>query len=138
MQTHCFTYGTLMCADIMSAVSGRPLSGEPARLDGYARHAVRDEDYPGIQPAPGAQVEGVLYRDIDAAALARLDAFEGDMYARETVRITLADGTSLVADTYVIRPQHRTLLLAEDWNFAAFLTHGKARFTRRYMGFSRI
>ncbi len=138
MSVQCFTYGTLMCADIMSAVSGRSVTGEQATLDGFARHAVRDEDYPGIRPDADASVKGVLYRDIDTAALARLDAFEGEQYRRETVEVTLADGSRIRADTYVIKPEHAALLLPVDWDFDAFLAAGKARFQSRYLGFSRI
>lgn len=138
MSVNCFTYGTLMCAEIMSAVRGRKLSGEPATLVGFSRHAVRDADYPGIRPAAGARVEGVLYRDLDTPALRRLDAFEGEQYQRETVEVILPDGHRLSADTYVIKPEHLSILLPEDWDFDAFLAVGKARFQSRYLGFSRI
>lgn len=138
MSVHCFTYGTLMCPDIMSAVSGCNVTGEPATLAGFSRRAVRDEDYPGIRPDANASVEGVLYRDIDKGALARLDAFEGEQYRRETVVVALAGGSRITADTYVIKAEHADLLLPVDWDFDAFLTAGKARFQSRYLGFSRI
>lgn len=138
MSVHCFTYGTLMCADIMSTVGGCSVTGEPATLAGFARRAVRDEDYPGIRPDADASVEGVLYRDIDTTALARLDAFEGEQYRRETVEVTLADGSCVTADTYVIKAEYAALLLPVDWDFDAFLAAGKSRFQSRYMGFSRI
>ena len=138
MTTHCFTYGTLMCADIMSAVSARSVSGEPAVLTGFSRHAVRDEDYPGIQPCPGGQVPGVLYRDLDITALTRLDAFEGEQYRRETVVVTLGNGATIAADTYVIQAEYASLLLPRDWDFDAFLAGGKSRFQARYLGFNRL
>ncbi len=138
MTTHCFTYGTLMCVDIMSAVCGRNVSGEPASLAGFSRHAVRDEDYPGMQACVGGRVQGMLYRSVDPAALERLDAFEGEQYRRETVEVTLADGSTVSADTYVIKPEHTSLLLPEDWDFDAFLAAGKTRFQSRYLGFSRL
>lgn len=127
-----------MCGDIMWAVSGRSVTGEPATLAGFARRAVRDEDYPGIRPDADASVEGVLYRDIDTAALARLDAFEGEQYRRETVEVSLADGSRVTADTYAIKAEYAALLLPVDWDFNAFLAAGKARFQSRYRGFSRI
>lgn len=138
MSVHCFTYGTLMCADIMSAVTGRQVAGESAKLDGFSRHAMRHEDYPGIRPASGAQVQGVLYSRLDASAFRRLDAFEGEQYQRETVEVTLLDGRRLKADTYVIKPEHAARLLPFDWDFEAFLASGKTRFQSRYTGFSRI
>ncbi|NCA70865.1 MAG: gamma-glutamylcyclotransferase [Sphingobacteriia bacterium] len=138
MSVHCFTYGTLMCPEIMSAVSGRALGGEPATLLGYSRHAVRDQDYPGIKPVAGARVQGVLYRNLDTLALRRLDAFEGEQYQRATIEVILPDGHRVSADTYVIKPEHASILLPGEWDFDSFLAVGKARFQSRYPGFSRI
>src|SRR6185369_5509088 len=45
-----FTYGSLMCADIMAAVVGDQLRCTPAILSGYRRFLVRDEYYPGVIP----------------------------------------------------------------------------------------
>ena len=33
MSAHCFTYGSLMCDDIMAKVAGTPLAATPARLN---------------------------------------------------------------------------------------------------------
>lgn len=133
MSTDCFTYGSLMCADIMDAVTGRPCSGEPARLAGYRRRPVRGEEYPGIAAAPGGEVDGVLYRGVEADALARLDAFEGDMYRRVEVAVMLADGRTTTAQTYLFRPDLAHLLEDREWDFERFVAEGKTRFQARYM-----
>jgi gamma-glutamylcyclotransferase (GGCT)/AIG2-like uncharacterized protein YtfP len=125
-----------MCADIMSEVTGLACSGEPARLEGYTRHPVMDEDYPGVVPEPGAIVAGVLYRYLDATALGRLDDFEGEMYARVGVSVTVADAVRVDAWCYVVQPDYRPRLLPGEWDFEAFLAGGKARFRARYVGFS--
>jgi gamma-glutamylcyclotransferase (GGCT)/AIG2-like uncharacterized protein YtfP len=138
MTDACFTYGSLMCEDIMSHVAGLPLQGEPALLAGYARHAVRDEDYPGMVPLTGGQVAGVLYRDLAGTALDRLDRFEGEMYERCRVFVRDAQGLDTEAWTYVFRPGFSHLLLPGDWSFEHFLASGKTRFTARYMGFDNI
>ncbi|ANQ86015.1 putative AIG2-like protein [Azoarcus olearius] len=133
MRRHCFTYGSLMCADIMAAVCGVEPAGEPATLADHRRHPVRGEAYPGMVPAAGAEVSGVLYRHLPPDALARLDAFEGPQYVRVTVRVRLPDGAAVEADTYMFRPEHADELLPGEWDFDRFLREGKARFQHQYM-----
>lgn len=138
MADHCFTYGSLMCADIMSAVTGIVLVGEAARLSGHARHPLAGEDYPGVVADPAAAVDGVLYRGLEAPALARLDAFEGEMYARVRVPVNLVGGGEVAAWCYILRDPYRDRLLPGEWDFETFLATGKARFQARYMGFAAL
>lgn len=133
----CFTYGSLMCEDIMSSVAGMTMFGEPGTLHGHARHPVREEDYPGMVPDAHGQVEGRLYRDLTEAAFARLDRFEGEMYERRRVQVHAGQGV-VAAWTYIFRPEFAHLLLAGDWCFESFLVVGKTRFERRYMGFAAL
>jgi gamma-glutamylcyclotransferase (GGCT)/AIG2-like uncharacterized protein YtfP len=134
----CFAYGSLICADIMSAVTGQVLHGEPARLDGHVRHPVRGEDYPGVVAQPGGRVDGILYSGLDGAALARLDAFEGDMYERRQVTVNLVGGGQRAAWCYIVAAASEHRLLPGDWDYDAFLAEGKARFLARYVGFAAI
>lgn len=134
----CFAYGSLMCPDIMSRVSGLAVPGEPATLAGHARHPVAHEDYPGLVAAPCGRAEGVLYRGLDAAALARLDAFEGEMYERRALRVNLVGGEVVTAWCYVFRERYRDRLLPGDWRFDHFLAVGRARFLARYVGFNAL
>jgi gamma-glutamylcyclotransferase (GGCT)/AIG2-like uncharacterized protein YtfP len=138
MPAHCFTYGSLMCDDIMAAVAGAPLAAVPARLDGYRRAPVLGADYPGMRPVAGARVEGRLYLDLPDAAWPRLDAFEGDEYRREQVQVELADGCRVAAWSYVFKPEHAARLGAGEWDFERFLATGKARFEALYMGFDAL
>lgn len=138
MEECCFTYGSLMCEDIMAAVTGRAVTGAPAWLDGHARHPVLGEDYPGLVPAPGGRVEGVLYRGLDRDALARLDAFEGEMYARLRVEVNPVGGDGQSAWCYIVRPAHVARLAPGEWDFQSFLAAGKARFMARYVGFAAV
>lgn len=135
---HCFTYGTLMCADIMAAVCGHAVRGEAATLQGYARHPVRDERYPGIRPDPCANVCGVLYRTLGTDAITRLDAFEGVQYQRCQVRVRLGNGDDIAAEAYVFHPGLQHLLLPGDWSYEDFINRGKAEFMHRYLGFLRL
>ena len=45
-----FSYGTLMCEDIMLAVTGRRLSSLRGFLRDYQRRTVKGEAYPGLIP----------------------------------------------------------------------------------------
>lgn len=135
---HLFAYGTLMCEEIMNEVSGRRLSHAPGTLAGYRRYSVRGEHYPGIVPEEGAHVHGVVYWDVPPAAWERLDRFEGDMYARQRVEIHLADGGTLSAMTYVVRPAFVDHLDPSEWDFEDFLRHGKASFQNHYTGYRSL
>jgi len=58
-----FTYGSLMCADIMAQVAGAQLQSSPAVLNGYRRYLVRGEQYPGIVADADGQVAGIVYHN---------------------------------------------------------------------------
>lgn len=127
-----FTYGSLMCAEIMSAVCGYPLVGEPATVKDFRRLSVKGEVYPGLIPQSGSEVSGILYRGISGAALARLDAFEGAYYRRQRVSVYTSPAGILQGYCYVFRSQYYYLLGDEPWDFDSFLKTGKARFERLF------
>ncbi len=127
-----FVYGTLQFPDVAEVVTGRRLEGTRARLDGFARYQVRGEPFPGIVPAEGATVSGLVYDGIDAAALARIDDFEGTLYRRVGVRVVrVSDDVVLDAKTYVVRPRWRPMLRNRDWDEAAFDRYWRAYYTGR-------
>lgn len=134
-----FAYGTLMCADIMRAVSGCP---NPAGISGllrdHCRLRVRGEQYPGLVPRSGASVEGIVYRAVPASAWARLDRFEGDLYVRTGVDVELADKTIRRVQAYIVRPGRTGCLEERAWKLEEFLRHGKARFESAYAGYAVI
>lgn len=88
-----FVYGTLQFPEVLVALLGRTLHGRPAWLPDHARLGVRGEVFPGLVPRAGATTAGLLYEDVDAATLLRLDAFEGELYERRRV-VVRADPTS--------------------------------------------
>ena len=136
--TACFTYGSLMSADIMSAVTGVRAAHCSATLDGYRRHPVIGAEYPGMVACAGDQVRGVLYLDLPPAAWPRLDRFEGEEYERRVVEVALLDGTTTRAWTYVFRDAFAARLAEGDWDFARFLREGKRRFVSGYAGFDSL
>lgn len=123
----------------MGAVcAAAPLTPLPARLAGFRRAPVHGVEYPGMVPAAGHAVEGVLYLGLPAAAWPRLDAFEGDEYQRSEVEVELADGRRLMAWTYVFKPEHAARLGEGEWDFQRFLETGKAKFEALYMGYEAL
>lgn len=85
-----FVYGTLRDPSRQERVTGRRFVACPARLRDYA---CRDAAYAFVIPSPGDVVDGLLLDDVDADALARLDAYEdaGRLYARRTVTVEVGD-----------------------------------------------
>jgi len=111
-----FTYGTLMIADVMYAVTTRKFRFVEANLRGYARFTVKGESYPGIIPVTDAVTAGIIYFNVDDPSLARLDIFEGELYQRTTVRVETQGGKILNAETYVIKPEYRDYLSLQKWD----------------------
>ena len=91
-----FFYGTLCHPALLDCVLGPErggVTGEPAHLPGYAVQRVAGQDYPTITAQQGARAAGVLARGLTAAALARLDFYEGGHgYSLRPVTVETADG----------------------------------------------
>jgi gamma-glutamylcyclotransferase (GGCT)/AIG2-like uncharacterized protein YtfP len=133
-----FTYGSLMCEDIMADVAGVRLHRTPADLHGYRRFLVRGEQYPGIVAAKDGLVSGIVYHGISPASWQRLDRFEGEMYSRAPVTVRYADGREALVDCYLFRPEFTHRLTATEWDLSAFLHGGKTVFQHQYCGFKAI
>ena len=102
--TEClFSYGTLQTAAVQLATFGRQLAGQPDRLDGYRRELIRVDDAQVVATSGASHhpivhysgntadsVSGTVFC-INAAGLARADAYEVDDYRR--IAVTLASGT---------------------------------------------
>ena len=134
---HLFAYGTLMLPQVMAAVAGGVYRGVPALLPDHARYGLRGETYPGLVPEARRATDGILYRDVDAQALQRLDAFEGDWYVRTPVA-ALVDGEAVAAVTYVLVEAQRHRLHRRRWSLARFEARHLAGFLRDYRGFEEL
>lgn len=132
-ERHLFTYGSLMFEPVWMSVASRGYSSCTARLDGFRRHAVRDESYPAVvnSGASGAHVIGRLYLGVAAADLARLDAFEGAHYQRIGCEVVdIGSGKQMMAQVYLfLRPE---LLLPQDWDAVSFEQKGIESFMKSY------
>jgi gamma-glutamylcyclotransferase (GGCT)/AIG2-like uncharacterized protein YtfP len=130
-----FFYGTLMDAEIRAAVLGdldrdRPV--EAATLAGYRRVILRGRRYPAIVAERSSSVEGCLSRDLDQRAVDKLDAFETEEYDRLRCTVSLADGKTVEAWTYVAgRLANPTSV---SWNLAAWQRNHKRELLRSLRG----
>jgi gamma-glutamylcyclotransferase (GGCT)/AIG2-like uncharacterized protein YtfP len=133
-----FAYGTLMCPEIMTEVSGRHYAGHPATLDGHVRRPVIGEAYPGLTSCREGRVRGILYRDVTEDAWQRLDRFEGEMYERRTVEVTLHEKRVIAASTYLVKAAFLHRLGKDEWDYERFLRCGIEDFRRQYSGYREI
>lgn len=136
--TSVFTYGSLMCSDIMLRVTGCQVAGIPAILKGYQRSRLRGEEYPGIIAHPDDEVAGILYPNLPPPAIERLDIFEGEQYLRQEIEVLTSDSGPCRAMAYVLHPRFTHLLTGAPWSYTDFLETGKARFLQAYIGFHKI
>lgn len=133
-----FTYGSLMYVPVWSRIVAGDYASLEGCISGYRRLAVAGEDYPGVIRAPGdSQVSGRLYLNVQPDDMRRLDAFEGEYYAREVCVMATLQG-AMEAQLYVIKPEYTRLLRAENWSQTEFEQAGLQRFLERYSGFERI
>jgi gamma-glutamylcyclotransferase (GGCT)/AIG2-like uncharacterized protein YtfP len=147
---HLFAYGTLMFPEVWRIVVGREFETTLASLVGYEILRVQEAVYPGIlrvapsgsssvEPRAASAVPGLVYFDLDASSLARLDAFEGPEYVRQTVVVVCQDGGEVEADAYVVPRESAHLLTDEVWTADDFAARGHlATFVAKYAGFGRL
>lgn len=135
--TNLFTYGSLMCDDIMLHVSGQMVTHQKAHLNDFFCSQIHGERYPGITQAVGQRVEGVLYFNLNHEALIKLDSFEGEYYERQEITVHCSQG-EIGATAYIIKPQYHHLLTGNLWNYEDFLRNGKKEFETNYVGFTQI
>jgi gamma-glutamylcyclotransferase (GGCT)/AIG2-like uncharacterized protein YtfP len=124
-----FFYGTLIDPDVRRAVLGRlaPETVEPATLPGWRRFAAKGVTFPIARPDPKAEIEGVLARDLSAAAGRLLDAYEGDGYRRTKVEI-VAGGKSVSAILYVDDGSGTLVPKPAAWEYATWVKRDKRAF----------
>jgi gamma-glutamylcyclotransferase (GGCT)/AIG2-like uncharacterized protein YtfP len=125
-----FAYGTLIFPEVLEAITGRWRRPQNATLPGYARYRLKRHIYPAIIPKPGAAVHGVLYRNLDKAALTALDRFEDTCYERVRVRVMTARGPR-PAFAYVLPAARRHLLDEREWDPGRFRARHLARYLAR-------
>lgn len=131
MKVTLFTYGTLCLPEVMQAVAGRVFATAAARLYGYRCRLLKRHVYPGMIYTGRGSTRGVLHYDIDAGSLARIDAFEGTYYRRETVVVRREDGSEVTAMAYVLVDALQHLLGSRHWDEAKFRRRHLKRYLKR-------
>jgi gamma-glutamylcyclotransferase (GGCT)/AIG2-like uncharacterized protein YtfP len=98
-----FVYGTLRSGQAArSLIANHVLAAVPATARG--RMFALPDGYPGFLPGTEGRVVGEMMTLSDlAAALALLDAYEGEDFMRSLQEVELGDGTTLWAWCYVLR-----------------------------------
>src|ERR1700742_1020342 len=97
-----FFYGTLMDADLLSAVIGRrvrPTALKPALLRGFRRLAPNAFPYPIVIPDKSGSVNGVIIDGITPNEQKRLIAYESPGY--EMLRVTVQMASRRHVKAYV-------------------------------------
>ena len=122
---HIFVYGTLLCDEVVRALTGTVLGSVDATLTGYRRMRVhqpgRDAKGPALTPAPGHHTHGRLLLDVDDRCLRILDLVElsGNNFERVTVEVETAQGGMLQAEVYRATEAFREHL-QDDWSLEEF------------------
>jgi gamma-glutamylcyclotransferase (GGCT)/AIG2-like uncharacterized protein YtfP len=131
MQTNVFAYGSLQLSAVMTAVTGRHFAAVPAQLRGYARYSLRNRRYPGLCPRRGHITDGVLFRDVDALSLRRLDAFEDAFYRRRRLTVFIGGEHPALAEVYVVDPASYRMLESRRWKLEGFRRYFLKPYLRR-------
>ncbi len=129
---HYFFYGSLMDADVLSAVAGERIPPSrliPARLPGYERLGASIGVFPIIVADAGAVegVEGVLVEGITPEAVRRLARYEGPAYVATKRPVTTAKGST---QAYVFIPLRPGRSSGRAWDFEAWCRRYKRRLLR--------
>ena len=122
-----------MLPEVMEIVAGRLFPRRLAVLRGHRRRVLRGLVYPGVLPSATEDTAGVLWEELDRAALARIDRFEGEAYARQSLEISLVGGAAREAFVYVLRPERHALASDATWDEAEF----RARHLTAYLAACR-
>src|SRR5262249_47596798 len=87
----------------------------PAMLDGWHQRRCRGKTYPVLERRRSGSVEGVVVEDVDAAAAARLEAYEGETYGVTLLPVRDYRGDNGTAFVFLIR---RVAAARAPWSLA--------------------
>jgi len=130
-----FVYGSLMFGEVWGRVIQNHYEKQTAVLLDYKRLCVRGEYYPGLVEADNNSVQGILYRDVIAEDIKRLDLFEGDYYHKIFVKVVCEKKPLLDAEVYLFDARFNDLLDDTPWDPVLFRTQHLKKFIEKYSGF---
>ncbi len=104
-------------------------------FDKLPKRGVAGEGKANIKPAPTSVVEGVLYTGVNKDGFASLDQREGvpDHYTRQIVNVTLDDGTTVEAITYVANADKVVDGLRPTKEYLRYLLQGRDVLSESYL-----
>lgn len=129
-----FFYGTLLEPDIRKLVLQRDVPSQsvvPATLAGYRRILVLNATYPAAVRLPGAEIDGIVIRGLDALDAARLSEFEGDKYVAALCPVVLTkdnSGEDRPGKAWVFVASDRMSLTKSAWSLDTWRVAHKGRF----------
>ena len=126
-----------MFPQVFEKVTGSIDKSQPGILSDYACYALKNRSYPGIVYKKNAETKGMVYFDLDATKIKKLDFFEGDLYHRKKVSILLSDKNILSkAFVYILKPEAEYLLTSHQWSRDSFETKYLQQFLVSDPGFA--
>lgn len=116
-----FFFGTLMDPIVVSMVTGLPYNEivlEPAFIRNFRRKYAKGASFPVLVPTNEdvPLVEGRLFETDSEEILARLDAYEGNLYHPEMLTVLLPTGEPVQARVYLAN-WDRLSASDEDWTY---------------------
>lgn len=126
-----FVYGTLVCPEILFALTGKSFKTDAALLKEFKRHSIFDghvlRKYPAIKISKNNVVEGLVIYNMDQRSLEILDRYETNEYVRRAVHICVGEKI-INAYTYVWK-ENLNHQLKGDWSLEEF----KEKYLQEYM-----
>lgn len=118
-----FIFGTLLHTPLLMEVSGDADVASQikwAARPGHAVSRVEGHVFPVMHADPDGVAEGVIVEGLDAAAIARLDFYEGAFdYAR--VELSVLDRNNVSHEVAAYMPQSDRWVPAEPWDLANWI-----------------
>lgn len=102
--------------ELLVALAGKSFSTKFGVLRGYTQFVIKDEGQSAMIPFPDKLVDGVVYLDVDAESLARLDSFQGNRFVREDVSVEGEGGEWLEASAYCLKLSRKEILSKDEWD----------------------
>jgi gamma-glutamylcyclotransferase (GGCT)/AIG2-like uncharacterized protein YtfP len=130
-----FVYGSLMFDGVWNRIVQHHYEKHTAVLSGYKRLSVKGERYPGLVKSFDSSVKGVVYFDVTAQDINRLDKFEGEYYRKIPVTVSCETAREVNADVYLFNKSNRRSLNNTQWDPALFQAHHLRQFITKCRGF---
>lgn len=124
-----FCYGPLGQPEIMSALTGRTVQGNPVFLDGFEFGTISPDALPGAYPAEGGRISGALYSGLTDQDFKVLNNFH-DSYFEYTDNLTVTPriGGPSPAASWIIPDRHKDIMSRKAWSLEAFRRTDLPRF----------